>query len=175
MICSRRCCRNSNAELAEIAEGFLPAKDAKEREKNHFRAFLRLSRAIPLPELCVKEPSSTPFELVSQDVEIVAVRRLDEIERRRALAYHDAVTGLHRIAGLAVERECHALVLFFQLELDPRTIGNHDRPVRQREWANGRQDDRVHRRVNDRTAGRKIVSSRAGGRRYDQTVRPERV
>ena len=54
---------------------------------------------------------SSPFELVPQNVEIVAVRRLDEVEGRLAFADQDGVVAQHRKSGLAVEGQYNALVL----------------------------------------------------------------
>ena len=114
--------------------------------------------------------SSSPLQLVSQNIEVVSVRGLDEIECRSALSDADAIIRFHRVADLSVERQNDAFIFFFKLELDHRIIRDDDGPIRQGERTDRRQHDGVHRRINYQPACREVVCGRSGWRRYDQSI-----
>ena len=68
------------------------------------------------------------------------------------------------------------------LNLAPQELRHIDRivvddewAVRERVWADGRDDDGVHRRIDDGAAGRKVVGGRTCGRRDDQAIGAEAV
>src|SRR5947209_1043023 len=76
--------------------------------------------------------SPPPLELVSQNVEVVARARLDEIEGRAALADADAVFVFERDADLTVERERDLLLRCLQNHLELDRVLDDERAVRER-------------------------------------------
>src|SRR5690242_20621011 len=75
----------------------------------------------------ISESLPSPLQLVSQNIEIITVRRLHQIECCAAFSDADAVAGVERVADLAVEGEDDAFVLVEKFHLDHRRVGNDDR------------------------------------------------
>lgn len=114
--------------------------------------------------------SLSPFQFLSQDLEIAAGRGADKLHRPRPLHAHDIVRR-ERIAGLAIVGD-EDLGVGVDEWLHPyfRRRGNDDGPVRQGMRRDRREDDRVDARMNDRAARREVVRRRSGGAGDDEAV-----
>src|SRR5215510_11554733 len=58
--------------------------------------------------------STTPAKLVTQNVEVVSIARLNDIESCAALAYHNSISNLHLKTDLPVKRQSHLFVISLQ-------------------------------------------------------------
>lgn len=82
----------------------------KRRRAMNLPSPLPLCPCFPLPLFL----SSSPPQFVAQDIEVISVHRLHEIERRLALAYHDAVFNSQGKANLAIQCQRHVFLISFQ-------------------------------------------------------------
>ena len=90
---------------------------------------------------------------------------------RGARLIRDLVFGLERQAELAVEGDTISVCGIDMRAHSNRAVrGQHERPIRQRMRRDWREDQRVHRRMDDRPARREVVGRRSRRRRDDEAV-----
>src|SRR5512139_2460864 len=120
----------------------------------------------------VRSPLS-PLQLRAQDGEVIPEGRTEEPEGRLRLPHLDHVPLPQAEPDLAVEGEEDVGLLRAQLGPHHQVVRHHEGAERQGVRADGGDQDRAQRGVDDRPLRRQGVAGGAGGRRDDQAVRLE--
>src|SRR5437773_252784 len=129
------------------------------------RSRTRSVRSIPAPAL-----PDAPAELGAQHVVVDPVRRAHERDRRAPLAHLDHVAGGEPRALLPVDGEERVRLAPPDRDADHGARPQHHGAVRERVGRDGREEDDLHRRLDDRPADGQRVCRGAGRRRDDHAV-----
>src|SRR5262245_42171942 len=94
-----------------------------------------------------------PFQLAAQDLEEV-ISRAKQIDLMLGAAATHAVSVAQIHARLSIKAEVGDLIFRAEKDLDLGRIRHHERPVGQRMWGHGRDDQRTYGGHENRAPGR---------------------